>query len=158
MDILLIVLGSILIIAGIIGCILPLIPGPPLVYLSLICLQLTSKVPYGEDFLVLWALLTIAVLVADYYIPVWGTKKFGGSKGGTWGATVGLIAGMFLFPPVGMIAGPFIGAYLGEILYGRNSDQALRSAIGSFIGFITGTVMKVVISLMMTYYFIQALI
>jgi len=157
MDIFLIVTGIIILLAGIAGCIVPFLPGPPLAYGSLILMQLSSFQPFSEKFLVIWAIVTSAVVLADYYIPIWGTKKFGGTKGGVWGATIGLIAGMFLFPPFGLIAGPFIGAFLGEIIKNQNSDKAFRSAIGSFIGFVTGTLMKLGISIVMGYYFFAAL-
>ena len=97
MDIFLIITGIIFLLAGIAGCIIPFLPGPPLAYGSLILLQLSSYQPFSEKFLVIWAIVTLAIVTADYYIPVWGTKKFGGTKGGVWGATIGLIIGMFFF-------------------------------------------------------------
>jgi uncharacterized protein len=157
MDTFLIISGIILLIVGIAGCIIPFLPGPPLAYGSLILLQLTSYEPYSEKFLITWAIVTIVVLIADYYIPVWGTKKFGGTKGGVWGATIGLILGMFLFPPFGLIAGPFIGAFAGEMFNNQDLNKGLKSAIGSFIGFVAGTLMKLGISIVMGYYFFSAL-
>ena len=157
MDTFLIVTAIILLIGGIAGCIIPFLPGPPLAYGSLILLQLSSYKPFTEKFLVIWALVTILVVVADYYIPIWGTKKFGGTKGGVWGATVGLVFGIFLFPPAGLIIGPFIGAFIGEIINNQDTNKAFRSALGSFIGFVTGTVMKLGISIVMGYYFFAAL-
>jgi hypothetical protein len=157
MDTFLIVTAIILLIGGIAGCIIPFLPGPPLAYGSLILLQLSSYKPFTEKFLVIWALVTILVVVADYYIPIWGTKKFGGTKGGVWGATVGLVFGIFLFPPVGLIIGPFIGAFIGEIINNQDTNKAFRSALGSFIGFVTGTVMKLGISIVMGYYFFAVL-
>lgn len=157
MDTFLIVLAVILLIAGIAGCILPFLPGPPLAFGSLLLLQLTSKKPFSEEFLVIWGLVTIAVVLADYYIPIWGTKKFGGTKAGIWGATIGLLIGMFFFPPFGIIVGPFLGALVGELINNsQDSNKAFRSAFGSFIGFIAGTVMKLGISLVMGFYFIRA--
>ncbi len=157
MDTFLIIAGIVLLLGGIAGCLVPFLPGPPLAYVSLLLLQFSSYKPFTEEFLVTWGLLTIAVVVADYYIPIWGTKKFGGTKGGVWGATIGLIVGMFFFPPVGLIIGPFIGAFIGEMLNNQNSEKALRSAVGSFIGFVAGTLMKLGISVVMGYYFIAAL-
>jgi uncharacterized protein len=157
MDTFLIISGIILLLAGIAGCIFPFLPGPPLAYGSLILLQISTYKPFTENFLVIWALVTIAVVIADYYIPIWGTKKFGGTKGGVWGATVGLIVGIFFFPPLGLIIGPFIGAFAGEIINNQDSNKAFRSAIGSFIGFVAGTLMKLGITVVMGYYFITAL-
>jgi len=158
MDTALIIIGIILLLVGIAGCFLPILPGPPLAYASLLILQFTDKQPFSVNFLVIWALVTLAVVLADYYIPIWGTKKFGGTKGGTWGATIGLILGLFFFPPLGIIVGPFLGAYIGELVNGQDNNKAMRSAIGSFIGFIAGTVMKLGISIVMAYYFIKAVI
>ena len=157
MDTFLIVAGIILLVAGIAGCIVPFLPGPPLAFGSLVLLQITSYKPFTENFLVVWALVTLAVVIVDYYIPVWGTQKFGGTKGGVWGATIGLIIGMFFFPPLGIIIGPFIGAFAGEIINNQDSKKAFRSAIGSFIGFVAGTFMKLGITVVMGYYFIAAL-
>jgi uncharacterized protein YqgC (DUF456 family) len=157
MDTFLIISGIILLIAGIAGCIFPFLPGPPLAYGSLILLQISTYKPFTENFLIIWALVTVAVVIADYYIPIWGTKKFGGTKGGVWGATIGLIVGIFFFPPLGLIIGPFIGAFAGEIINNQDSNKAFRSAIGSFIGFVAGTLMKLGISVVMGYYFFTAL-
>jgi len=157
MDTLLIVIGIILLLVGIAGCIIPFLPGPPLAYLSLVLLQISSYKPFTTEFLTTWAIVTGIILLVDYYIPIWGTKKFGGTKGGTWGATIGLIAGMFIFPPFGIIIGPFFGAYIGELLNNQDSKKALRSAIGSFIGFLAGTVMKLAISIVMAVYFFKAI-
>jgi len=158
MDTFLIIAGILLLLLGIAGCFLPVIPGPPLSYGSLILLQLTSLAPFTVNFLVIWALVTIAVVLADYYIPIWGTKKFGGTKGGTWGATIGLILGLFFFPPFGIIIGPFVGAYLGELINGQDNHKAFRSAVGSFIGFVAGTLMKLGISGVMAFYFFRAIL
>jgi uncharacterized protein len=157
MDTLLISSGFILLLAGIAGCIILLLPGPPLAYGSLILLQLSTYKPFTEKFLVIWAFVTILVIIADYYIPIWGTKKYGGTKGGVWGATIGLVIGMFFFPPFGLVAGPFIGAFIGEIINNQNANTAFRSAVGSFIGFVAGTLMKLGISIVMGYYFFIAL-
>jgi uncharacterized protein len=157
MDTFLIITGIILLLAGLAGCIFPFLPGPPLAYGSLILLQISTYKPFTENFLIIWALVTTAVVIADYYIPIWGTKKFGGTKGGVWGATIGLIVGIFFFPPLGLIIGPFIGAFAGEIINNQDSNKAFRSAIGSFIGFVAGTLMKLGISVVMGYYFFTAL-
>ncbi len=102
------------------------------------------------------ASLTILVQVLDYIVPVWGTKKFGGSRFGAWGSIVGLIAGMFFLPAIGpfgiitILAGPFFGAWLGEIIAGQKNNAALKAAFGSFVGFIAGTFMKVVMAVVIT--------
>jgi uncharacterized protein YqgC (DUF456 family) len=153
-DILWISIGVVLLVVGIIGCVLPVIPGQILAWGSLLILQLTSPPPFTANFIVIWALITAAVTLLDYYVPIWGTKKLGGSKKGMWGATIGLVIGIFFFPPFGLIVGPFVGAFVGELAAGKNTNVAFKSGIGSFLGFIAGTMMKLVISLIMGYYFI----
>jgi uncharacterized protein YqgC (DUF456 family) len=154
MDLLWIVVGSIVLMIGIIGCILPVLPGQVFSYISLLILQLTSDPPSTARFLAIWALITVFVTLLDYYVPIWGTKKLGGSKKGMWGAALGTIVGLFFFPPAGLILGPFIGAFAGELIAGKNSSIALRSGLGSFLGFLAGTFMKLAISFVMGYYFI----
>ena len=143
-------------ILGIAGSILPVLPGPPLSYLGLILIHLTEKIDFSSNFLVSWGIITLVVSILDYMIPAWGTKFFGGSKYGIWGSMAGLLAGLF-FPPVGVIIGPFIGAVVGEMIAG-NKDHAIKAGFGSFIGFLAGTMVKLLVSLIMVYYFITALI
>ena len=154
MDIFWIVTGSLLLIAGIIFSVLPVIPGQVLSWFSLLVLQFTSEPPFTTRFLVVWALITAGVTLLDYFVPIWGTKKLGGSRKGIWGATIGLVVGIFFFPPFVLIIGPFIGAYLGELVAGKDSQTAFRSGLGSFVGFLAGTFMKLAISFIMGYYFV----
>ena len=100
LDILWIIIGSIVLVVGIIGCILPVLPGQILSWGSLLILQLQTEPPFTARFLAIWALITAGVTLLDYYVPIWGTKKLGGSKYGMWGATFGLIIGIFFFPPI----------------------------------------------------------
>jgi uncharacterized protein YqgC (DUF456 family) len=158
MDYFLIGLGILLMISGIVGCVLPFIPGPPLNFLGLVLLHLTSGFQFSTNFLILWGIITAVVYGLDLVIPVWGTKKFGGSNRGIWGSIIGLIAGMFFFPPFGIIIGPFAGAVIGEITAGKESKAALKSGFGSFVGFITGTLLKLIVSGIMTWYFVKELI
>lgn len=158
MDLVLIGLGIILMIIGIIGCVLPFLPGPPLNYIGLLLLHFTEKYQFSTEFLVFWAIITAIVYGFDLVIPVWGTKKFGGSKYGIWGSVVGLLAGFFFFPPLGIIIGPFAGAVIGELFAGKDSGAALKSGFGSFVGFIAGTVLKIAASGVMTWYFVKQLI
>jgi hypothetical protein len=156
-DIALIVLGGIFTIAGVIGCILPIIPGPPLSYVGLLLLQLSSEHPFTVQFLVIYAILTVLVVVLDYIIPIYGTKKLEGSKYGMWGSAVGLIIGLMFFFPFGIIIGPMLGAFIGELLMGgKTKDKALKSVFGSFLGFLVGTTIKFILSLSMVYYFVMA--
>ena len=158
MDYVLIVLGILLMISGILGCVLPVIPGPPLSYLGILLLHFTERVQFSSRFLVIWASITVVVYALDYIIPAWGTKKFGGSKRGVWGSMIGLVTGLFFFPPFGIIIGPFLGAIIGELTSGKDSGTALKSGFGSFVGFLAGTLLKLITSGMMTWYFFKELI
>ena len=158
MDYLLIGFGIILIISGILGCVLPLLPGPPLSYVGLLLLHFTQDYQFSNKFLIIWGLITGVVYALDFIIPAWGTKKFGGSKRGVWGSIIGLIIGMFFFPPFGIIIGPFVGAVIGELTSGKESGAALKSGFGSFLGFLTGTILKLIVSGMLTWYFVMEMI
>lgn len=163
MDALWITLGVLAVIIGVFGSILPGLPGPPISFLALIFLDLTKDSPFSLDFLVIMGVIMIIVTLLDYVIPVYGTKKFGGTKRGVWGSTIGLIIGIIIFPifgivigPFGLfgiILGPFLGAYIGEITGGKDSNQAMRAAIGSFIGFLAGTFMKFAYAVIAGIYF-----
>ena len=155
MDVLWLVLGVILMLVGLAGCILPFLPGPPLCYVALLIQQLQSDPPYTTRFLLIWAGIALVVTVLDYLIPIYGTKRFGGTKYGMWGCVVGLIAGLWL-GPVGIIVGPFAGAFAGELIGNAKSDHAFRAAVGSFVGFLFGTLLKLIVCFVMGWYFIQA--
>lgn len=157
MDILWLIVSILLIVTGIVGCLLPFLPGPPLSYLGLLIMQLREDPPFSTRFLLIWAGVTIVITILDYVIPVYSTRKFGGTKWGVWGCTIGLIAGIF-FPPWGLIVGPFLGALLGELMGNANSNNALNAAIGSFVGFLFGTLLKIIACCLMLYYTIAAAI
>jgi len=157
-DTVLIVLGGICMIAGLIGCFLPVLPGPPISYVGLLLLHLTSKYSFSTKFLFLYAVLTIVVTVVDYILPAYTTKKARGSKYGIWGSTAGMVIGLIFFPPFGVIIGPVLGAFVGEVVTGKNAGQAMTAAVGSFLGFLAGTGIKLVVSGMMTYYFFKSVL
>lgn len=155
MDVFWIVLGSLFILAGIAGSVLPLLPGPPLCFVGLLIQQLRSEPLFSVKFLVTWGIITVIISILDYVVPMYGTKKLGGSKYGMWGCTVGLIAGLF-FSPWGIIVGPFVGAFIGEVLASNKSDLAFRAAVGSFLGFLFSTLLKLVACVVMAWFFVQA--
>jgi uncharacterized protein YqgC (DUF456 family) len=156
MNIFLIILGAVLLIIGFAGSFLPIIPGPPIAYLGLIALQLTSNHPFSALFLVIWALIVIFLQVLDHLIPAWMTKRSGGSKYGIWGTIVGGIIGGILFPPLGIIIGPLAGAFLGEILAGKDTAHATKTAWASFVGFLLNTGIKIIAVGVMGFYFVTA--
>ena len=156
-DYILLILGIIFMIIGIIGCLVPVLPGPPLSFLGLIFLHLSRFGQFTTPMLIVLGAITVIVTVIDYIVPVWGTRRFGGSKYGTRGATVGLIIGFFL-GPLGIILGPLIGAFVGEMIFKDDLDYAFKAGIGSLIGFLTGIGLKLAASFAMTFYFVKVLI
>lgn len=150
MDIFLAVTAFLLSLIGLIGCIVPIIPGIVMNFIALVLLSFTSYAEIGWGALAVWLVVTIVVTAADFYLPAWMTRKFGGSRAGEVGATVGVFAGMFLFPPFGIILGPFFGAVLGELTRDKqNVERALQSGLGSFLAFIVGTGLKLIVGLWM---------
>jgi uncharacterized protein YqgC (DUF456 family) len=158
MDTFLIITGIILLLAGLAGCVLPALPGPPLSYIALLLLHFTGRYQFSNKFLIIWLIITAVVVILDYLVPVWGAKKFGAGKRGVWGSIIGLLLGFFIFPPFGIILGPFLGAVIGEMSSGKETGAALKAGFGSFAGFIAGTLLKLVASGMMTWYFFKELI
>lgn len=140
------------------GSILPVLPGPPLAYLGLLFLHWTSKYQFSLRFLTLWGAITLIVYLVDQIIPIWGTKTFGGSKQGVWGSIIGMLLGMILMGPIGVITGTFLGALAGELISGKRTSEALRSGVGALLGFLAGTILKLVVSGMMCWYFMEKLI
>lgn len=156
-DYILVATGIIFIIVGLIGCILPIIPGPPLSFIGLLFLHFTGFRDFTSNFLLLMGIVAIVVTIIDYIVPIWGTKKFGGSKAGVWGATLGLIVGIFFFPPIGIIIGPLAGAVIAEMIRGKEFNKSFRAGLGSLVGFLLGTGIKLMASGIMTYYFFKEL-
>jgi uncharacterized protein len=152
----LIILGSLCMVLGLIGCFVPLLPGPPLSYVGLLLLHFTSRYSFSIRFLLFYALLTIAMIVLEHLIPIYAAKKLKGSRYGVWGAAFGLVVGLF-FAPLGIILGPILGAFVGETISGKKPSEAVKPALGSFIGFIAGIGIKVVLCLLMAYHFIEKL-
>lgn len=157
MDIFLVILSAILLLVAFAGCVLPVLPGLPLAYVGLLLLHFTSYAEYSPLFLIVWGIVVTVIQILDTVVPAWGTKRLGGSKWGMWGSAIGVIFGLFL-GPWGILVGPFIGAVVGELLHGNSVDVALKSGFGSFVGFLVGTIAKLIIVGFFIYYYIVALI
>lgn len=158
MSIVWIVLALVCLLAGIAGCIVPVLPGPPLSYAALWLMKWSGTADFDGRFLLLWGIVTLAVTVADYLLPAWLSKRFGGSKYAATGSLVGLLAGMFFFPPLGPVAGAFLGALAGELLYdSSDTGKAFKAACGAFVAFLLGTGLKLGASLAMGFYVVRAL-
>ncbi|MFO7850878.1 MAG: DUF456 domain-containing protein [Bacteroidota bacterium] len=155
-DYLLLALAIVFIIIGIVGCLVPVLPGPPLSFLGLLVLHFTEFADFRINLLIILGLIAIIVAVFDYVVPIWGTKKLGGTKYGIRGATIGLLIGLF-FGPLGVIIGPFIGAVIGELIYKDDFNYAIRAGLGSLVGFMAGIGLKLATSLVITFYFVREL-
>jgi len=153
-DYILLFFAIIMMVVGIIGCLVPVLPGPPLSYIGIILLHFTKFADFSSTILVTLAVIAVVVSILDYIVPIWGTKKFGGSKYGARGATVGLIIGLFL-GPLGIIIGPLIGAVVGELIFRDDMKYAVKAGFGSLLGFLTGIGLKLAASFVMTFYFVK---
>ncbi len=143
MDLLIVILGFILMLIGIAGSILPVIPGTPISWAGLIVLYLAPSLPFNWPFIISTGVIAIGIYIMDYIIPAMGTKRFGGSKAGAWGAVIGLFVGIIAPIPFGIIIGPFLGALIGELLVNKTEGpQAVKAAFGSFVGFLASTFIK----------------
>ncbi|MBP3426569.1 MAG: DUF456 domain-containing protein [Rikenellaceae bacterium] len=147
-------------VVGVAGCVLPVLPGAPLTYVGCVLLALTSYHPFSWTFMIAWGVVTVVVQLADYYLPAVMTSKFGGSPYAKRGSMAGVIAGFFVLPPWGLILCPFLGAFIGELLWDRTKSKqhALKVAVGSFVAFLLGTGIKLITSSVMLYYIIKVLI
>lgn len=155
MDVLLLVLGIVALLVGTIGAVLPL-PGPPLSYLGLILVHVTQYATFSATVLWVLGVATALILVLDYYIPIWGTKQLGGTKYGSWGSVIGMLVGLFL-GPLGLFIGAFVGALVGELIAGTNPQTSFKAAMGTFLGFAVGILMKLTLCFVMIFYVGKAL-
>lgn len=151
-------IGGILLVIGFLGGILPVLPGPPVSYLGLLALHFTAQYELSTEILLLDAGLAAFVMLLDVIIPMIGSKQFGASKYGVWGCGIGAVVGAILFPPFGIVLGPFLGGIAGEMVKGAEPNKALKAGFGAFLGFLAGTFIKLVASGLMIYHFIDTLV
>lgn len=140
---------------GILGSFLPVLPGPGVSWVGLLLLHLTTAVPQNWWFLGITLAVAIIIFALDYIIPAIGTKKFGGTKAGMIGTTIGLIVGLIAPIPGGIIIGPFVGAFIGELSNKADKKTAAKAAFGSFLGFLTGTFLKFMVTIVFLGLFIS---
>ena len=132
MTIALIIIGLLIALVGLAGCIVPLIPGPPLSFSALIIISYAKNwEPFSATFLIIMAVFTLAVTISDYVVPVRGAKKHGASKLGVWGSIIGMLVGLLFFPPWGMLLGAIVGALSGELLAGKKAKRPSEPVGGS---------------------------
>lgn len=143
-QILYLIFALILCLVGILGCFVPIIPGPPISWLGLLTIYLATDGVLSGTSLIIYAIVTVVTVILDYVIPSLGVKFFGGTKYGKWGSFIGTIVGLFMLP-WGLIVGPFVGAVAGELIGESTGSDALKSGIGSLLGFLCGVLLKFVV-------------
>lgn len=154
MDIILLISGCLLILLGVAGSFIPIIPGPVCSWLGLLVLHLTQGIPKNISFLTITFVIALLIFLLDTLLPIWGTKKLGGTRMGTIGSGIGLLIGFF-FGPIGLILGPFMGALAGELTQSSDFKKAVRAAFGSLVGFLAGTMMKFSLSVVYLILFVN---
>jgi uncharacterized protein YqgC (DUF456 family) len=159
-EVLLLSIGSLLLATGLVGCVLPVLPGPPLSFAGLLlqwaAFDFQADTYGGITILVLGA-LSILVTVLDFVAPAWGAKRYGASKVGVWGSVLGMLIGFVFFPPFGMLVGAFLGALGAEFVAGKAENDAMRAAWGVFIGTMAGVAMKLAVSVATVLVFVREL-
>ena len=149
MEYFLLILGLLLMIVGIIGSLLPALPGPPISWVGILLLYFCPGMETNYWLLGITLVIAVVIGILDYVIPAKGTKYFGGSKYGIWGTNIGLVVGIFAPIPFGFLIGPFVGALVGELIYNsQEKGRAFKAATGSFLGFLAGTFIKFLVSLL----------
>ena len=145
MTALILTIAIILILIGFVGCVIPVIPGPPIVFGALLLLHFFSDFVFDINFLWKWGIIVFAVTILDFWLQIYGVKKFGGTKKAINGTMIGLLLGIFT-PPIGFIVGPFVGALIGAYLDEKDDFiKVIKIASGALIGFIGGLVLKLVV-------------
>jgi len=158
MDIFLIVISFLFMALGIIGSFIPVLPGPLTSWVGLLILHLTNAIPMNWSFLIITFIIALGIWLLDYVIPAMGTKRFGGSRAGIIGTSIGLIIGLIAPIPGGIIIGPFLGALIGELINKSEFNKAVKAAVGSFLGFLASTFVKFIVSIIYLGFFIIKLI
>ena len=158
MDIFLVIISFLFMVLGVIGSFLPVLPGPLTSWVGLLILNFTEAIPISTSFLIITFSIALGIWILDYFIPAMGTKRFGGSKAGIIGTSIGLIVGLIAPIPGGIIIGPFLGALIGELINKSEFNKAIRAAVGSFLGFLASTFIKFVVTIIYFGFFISKLI
>lgn len=143
--------GWVLVVAGIVGCVVPVLPGPVLSLCAILCLLPTAHAPAAGTLALLGALTAVAT-VLDYVVPAFGAKKFKCSRLGVTGCFVGTVVGLFFFP-LGLLLGPFLGAVAGELLAGKSAGKSIYGGVGAFLGFLAGVFLKLAACSLMAIWF-----
>ena len=156
-DVLILSISCLFLILGFIGSLLPIVPGPIMSYIGLLIVHFFTDFKFTNSEIILYAGITCIVFFSDYLLQFVGIKKFGGGKNAVYGTMIGIVVGLF-FPPIGLILGPFIGAFLGSLMDNKEQGQAIGIAFGALIGFIFGTLIKLIFSIYIIYLVVEKLV
>ncbi len=158
MELFLLIIALLFAAGGILGSVIPILPGPPLSFFAILLLHFSGFASFGFMFFLITGAIAVILTVMDYILPSWIVKRFGGSRQGVVGSMIGLIAGSILLPIIGIIIGPFIGAFIGELIANNNAWAALKAATLTFIGFLITTGLKLGYTITLAYFIIKALL
>lgn len=138
-----------------VALVMPMIPGILMMWVGFFIYHFAiNNNELSWFFWIAMATLTIITLVSDYVLGSRFVKKFGGSKAGELTAAIGIILGSFFFPPFGIIIIPFVAVFIVELLIQQDFKRAMDASIGSLLGFLTSTVAKFIILIIMIIWFI----
>lgn len=158
MDLLLSICAILCSVVGVVGSVVPVLPGPALSFAGMVLAYFRGGDYISTRLLWIWGIITLTITVLDYILPGYFSKMFGGTKAGITGATIGVFAGLFM-GPIGIILGPFVGAVIGELLHERqNLERAITVGFGSLLSFLVGSGLKLITTGMMLYYIIKDII
>lgn len=158
MDLLLSICAIVCGVVGVVGSVVPVLPGPALSFVGMVLAYFRGGDYISTRLLWIWGIITLIITVLDYILPGYFSKMFGGTKAGITGATIGVFAGLFM-GPIGIILGPFVGAVIGELLHERqNLERATTVGFGSLLSFLVGSGLKLITTGMMLYYVIKDII
>lgn len=155
MEIALIIIAVILSLLGIVGSVIPALPGPPLSWIGLLLMRFAVGEAVSTTLLIVTGTIMVAITLLDYFAPVWFTGLGGGSKAATRGSMIGLIAGLFFFPPIGMIIGPIAGAFAGELMTKSTPGKAFGVAMLSLLSFLLTTGIKLIYTFVAAFYIVK---
>lgn len=149
------ILAFVFFLVGITGTLLPALPGVPLVFVGMVVYGLvTGFATLDVRFYVIQGAATVLALVIDYAATAYGTRRYGGSTAAILGGTVGILVGPFVLGPLGIVLGPFLGALVGEMLKGKRPEEAFRAAVGTLVGLVGSTLVKLIIEAGMIAWFL----
>ena len=158
LSVVMVVLGSLLVVGGVIGCIVPALPGPILAWVAIVLISIAGAWAVLPVWVVVaTGVVALAVTVLDNVLPALSSKRSGAGRPGVWGSVAGMVVGTF-FSPIGTIVGAFVGALVGEVFFNPTNKTPLKAAMGVFRGTVLGILLKLVVTGIIAWYFVHGAI